>query len=108
MNTDISFICDLHAVETTSKMENIVQQPITPPSTPCKNIKSIQFPATKSVKRKLIDKPMRKQEVDKDPLEIGVGKYIKLSTYKHKPYVNIREYATSINGKLYPTKKELC
>ena len=76
-------------------MENIVQQPTTPPSTPCKNIKSIRCPKLKQIVKK----------VDKDPFAIGDGKYVKLSTYKHKPYVNIREYVTSTNGKLHPTKK---
>ena len=99
MYSDIHFICNQDFEETTSTMENIVQTPTTPPSTPCKSIKSI--------KKKLenIKEEKRRVELRDHPIYIGNRKYIKLSTYKKKPYVNIREYITTAQGKLYPTKK---
>jgi hypothetical protein len=36
---------------------------------------------------------------------IGNGKYVKITHYRKKPYVNIRDYTTTFNGKLYATKR---
>ena len=38
-------------------------------------------------------------------LPIGNGKYVKVSHYRQRPYVNIRDYATTVNGQLYATKR---
>ena len=38
-------------------------------------------------------------------LSIGNGKFIKVSHYRKKPYVNIRDYATTANGQLYGTRR---
>lgn len=94
MYSDICFIYNQDVEEATSKMENIEQKPVTPPSTPLKFIKDIKPKAVKRVIPPCVD-----------PVSIGNGKYIKLSTYKKKPYVNIREYITTSHGTLHPTKK---
>lgn len=36
---------------------------------------------------------------------LGSGKHVKVCRYRKKPYVNIREYATTTNGQLYATKR---
>ena len=36
---------------------------------------------------------------------IGNGKHVKVCRYRKKPYVNIREYATTTDGHLYATKR---
>ena len=38
-------------------------------------------------------------------LPIGNGKYVKVCHYRKRPYVNIRDYATTANGQLYATKR---
>ena len=38
-------------------------------------------------------------------LPIGNGKYVKVCHYRKRPYVNIRDYATTVNGQLYATKR---
>ena len=38
-------------------------------------------------------------------LPIGNGKYVKVCHYRKRPYVNIRDYATTTNGQLYATKR---
>ena len=38
-------------------------------------------------------------------LPIGNGKYVKVSSYRKEPYVNIRDYAISADGQLYATKR---
>ena len=40
-------------------------------------------------------------------LPIGNGKYVKVCHYRKRPYVNIRDYATTANGQLYATKRGL-
>ena len=40
-------------------------------------------------------------------LPIGNGKYVKVSSYRKEPYVNIRDYAISADGQLYATKREI-
>ena len=38
-------------------------------------------------------------------LPIGNGKWVKVCHYRKRPYVNIRDYATTANGQLYATKR---
>ena len=45
----------------------------------------------------------RNKEVKRLP--IGNGKYVKVCHYRKRPYVNIRDYATTVNGQLYATKR---
>ena len=45
----------------------------------------------------------RNKEVKRLP--IGNGKYVKVCHYRKRPYMNIRDYATTANGQLYATKR---
>ena len=38
-------------------------------------------------------------------IPIGHGKYVKVCNYRQKPYINIRDYTTTSEGRLYSTKR---
>jgi len=50
-----------------------------------------------------IKKPAK--QLESACLPIGNGKHVKVCRYRHKPYVNIRDYTKTSSGELYATKR---
>lgn len=38
-------------------------------------------------------------------IPIGSGKYVKVCSYRNKPYINIRDYTTTAEGRLNSTRR---
>ena len=49
--------------------------------------------------------PIVKKRPPTKCIAIGNGKHVKVCSYRHKPYLNIRDYTTTSDGKLYATKR---
>lgn len=73
------------------------------PSKPIKHNPSAEKP-TDQASEKPTTQPLLELHTA-PPTSIGNGKYIKVCRYRQKPYVNIRDYATTSSGKLYSTKR---